>query len=68
MAALEKHFSPRELGELWGMSNDSIIRLFKHEPGVLRLAPPKRRGTRTKVTLRIPESVIAAVYERSRNK
>lgn len=68
MAPLERHYSPRELGAIWGMSHDSIIRMFKNEPGVLKMSPPKRRGTRTRTTLRIPESVVAAVYERCRNK
>jgi len=61
---LEKHFSPKELGEIWGMSHDSIIRLFKQEPGVLKSCPPHRRGVRKRVTYRIPESVVKRVHER----
>src|SRR5579872_5396591 len=35
--ALEKHYRVRELGELWGFSDNTIIRLFASEPGVIRL-------------------------------
>jgi hypothetical protein len=68
MQVEERHFSPKELGKLWNMSHDSIIRLFRDEPGVLRLCPPHRRGVRRRVTYRIPESVAAKVHERCSNK
>lgn len=61
---MERHYSPLQLGELWGMSHDSIIRLVKDEPGVLRLCPPHRRGARRRVTYRIPESVAKRIHER----
>ena len=63
----ERHFSPKELGAIWGMSHDVIIRIFKDEPGVLRTSPPRRRGVRTRHTYRIPESVATRVYNRSKN-
>ncbi len=61
---LEKHYSPQELGAIWGLSHDSIIRLIKNEPGVLKLCPPHRRGVRKRTTYRIPESVATRVYKR----
>lgn len=60
----EKHYSPKELGEMWSMSHDSIIRLFRNEPGVFKSCPPHRRGVRKRVTYRIPESVAKRVHER----
>lgn len=64
----EKHFSPKELGEIWGMSHDTIIRLFRNEPGVLKSSPQRRRGARKRFTYRIPESVARRVHDQCSNK
>jgi len=61
---VERHFSPKQLADLWSMSHDSIIRLFRNEPGVLKSCPPHRRGERRRHTYRIPESVAKRVHER----
>jgi len=37
-AALEKHYRVRELASLWGFSDNTIIRLFSTETGVIRRA------------------------------
>ena len=62
----EKHYSVSELAERWGLSPDTIRRLFSDEPGVLVL--PKTDGKRTHrrryTTLRIPESVALRVHLR----
>ena len=60
--ALEKHYRVRELGELWGFSDNTIIRLFATEPGVIRLE--SGAGRRKYTTLSIPESVALSVHER----
>ena len=57
MAALEKHFTPKELGKLWALSEDTVRNLFRDTPGVLRVAGPPRRFKRGYVSIRIPESV-----------
>jgi hypothetical protein len=63
----ERHFSPRTLAELWGYSEDTIIRWFEDEPGVLKCGPDGARGKRRKLTLRIPESIAVRVHsERSK--
>ena len=61
-AALEKHYRVRELGELWGFSDNTIIRLFASEAGVIRLE--SGAGRRKYTTLSIPESVAFRVHER----
>src|SRR5579863_7904560 len=61
-AALEKHYRVRELGELWGFSDNTVIRLFASEPGVVRLE--SGAGRRKYTTLSIPESVALRVHER----
>ena len=65
-AALEKHYRVRELASLWGFSDNTIIRLFAAEPGVIRLesGTVKRKYT----TLSIPESVAFRVHQRLGSK
>jgi hypothetical protein len=58
------HFSPGELGELWGLSADSIRRLFLHEPGVLVISEGTARGKRRYRTLRIPAPIAERVHRR----
>jgi hypothetical protein len=61
----EKHYTPRELPELWRFDESAVRRMFIDEPGVLVYSKEKRRdGRRDYVTLRIPESVARRVYER----
>jgi hypothetical protein len=58
-----RHYSPDDLGQLWGLSANTIRRLFEHESGVLQIANP-RRGRRSYTTLRIPESVAERVHRK----
>jgi hypothetical protein len=60
--ALEKHYRVRELADLWGFSDNTIIRLFGAEPGVIRLESGATRRKYT--TISIPESVALRVHER----
>jgi len=64
--ALERHFSPDALAEVWGLSADTVRRLFEREPGVLVIQRGKSSGRRYR-TLRIPESVAARVHRRLTN-
>ena len=61
-AALEKHYRVRELAALWGFSDNTIIRMFATEPGVVRLE--SGAGRRKYTTLSIPESAALRVHER----
>ena len=58
----ERHFTPRELAELWKLDESTIRRMFQDEPGVLKLGKAGRRSTRDYVTLRIPASTAARFY------
>ena len=61
--SLERHFSVAQIAETWGLSEDTVRRLFEHEPGVLVIEPPRGRYSRRRYrTLRIPESVIERVH------
>ncbi len=59
--AVEKHYRVKELADLWGFSQNTIIKLFSNEDGVLRLESPT--GKRKYATLSIPESVAILVHE-----
>ncbi|HXN23345.1 MAG TPA: hypothetical protein VOA41_11450 [Candidatus Dormibacteraeota bacterium] len=60
-----RHFSPAEIAELWGLSVDSVRKIFENEPGVLVLGNPEpRRGKRSYTTLRVPVHVIERVHRR----
>lgn len=68
MGALEKHYTAQEIADLWGLSQDTIRRIFQDEPGVLKLGEVSgrmaRKMKRTYVSLRIPESVVVRVHQR----
>lgn len=58
----ERFWTPRELAELWRLSEQSIRRLFQDEPGVLTFGSGGRRGCRTYVTIRIPGAIVERVF------
>lgn len=61
-AAFERHYTPKELGELWGFDCATITRWFRDERGVLKYqnnAPGKREY----VSIRIPSSVAKRVHD-----
>ena len=64
--AFVKHFRVKELAELWGFCDNTIIKLFADEPGVLHLE--RVTAKRTYTTLSIPESVALRVHERLGHK
>ena len=62
--AFERHFTTRDLAELWKFDETTIRRIFQDQPGVLKVGRSSRRdGKRDYVTLRIPESVALRVYQ-----
>ena len=68
MGAFEKHFSVAEVSERWGYSEDTIRRIFRDEPGVLKIGSPETRVKRKRFRLSIPESVMIRVHQRLSSK
>jgi len=66
MAALEKHFTG-EVAALWGLSEDTIRRLFRDDPSVLKIGVGEKRFKRGYISLRIPESTVLRVHEKLRS-
>ena len=64
-ASMEQHFSVAQVAERWGLSEDSVRRLFEKEPGVLVVEPARSRFSRRRYrTLRIPAAVVERVHRR----
>lgn len=68
MSALERHYTIPELVPLWHLSKATLNKLFRDEPGVLRLAHAEnvRAHRRSYLSMRIPESVVQRVHARLR--
>jgi hypothetical protein len=60
----ERHYSVSEIGEIWNLSRDAVRKIFKDEPGVMKIGDDGSRSKRGYHTLRIPESVMERVYRR----
>jgi hypothetical protein len=58
---VEKHYRVKELAELWGVSRQTIERLFADQRGVTAIGPRRRLNRRPHITLLIPESVVNRV-------
>ena len=57
-----------QVAERWGLSSDTITRLFQDEPGVIPLGKEHPRGKRRRVTLRIPVEVVERVKRKRAKK
>ena len=57
-----------QVAERWGLSSDTITRLFADEPGVIALGKEHPRGKRRRVTLRIPVEVVERVKRKRAKK
>ena len=62
----ERHYSPAQIAELWGLSPDKVRQIFSKEPGVLVIGGDGRARRRYTV-LRIPASVLERVHRRLSN-
>lgn len=60
----ERHYSSQDLAKLWNVSAQTIRKMFRNEPGVLRLGSNGDRRTLGYVSLKIPHSVAARVHAR----
>lgn len=60
--AFERHYAVQDLGALWKLSPSTVARLFRDEPGALKIGRRQaRRGRRSYTTWRIPESGVQRV-------
>lgn len=61
--ATERHYTAKELAVAWKLDESTIRKMFMDVPGVLKVGHDKiRKKRRQYVTLRIPQSVMLAMY------
>jgi hypothetical protein len=60
----ERLYTPKDLADLWQLSENSIRRMFQDEPGVFVLGDSNARGKRGYCTLRIPGTVVERVFRK----
>lgn len=65
-AAFERHYTVKEVSELWHLDAKMVRKIFASEPGVVSLGSGESRYRRPYRTLRIPESVMLAVHHKMR--
>ena len=63
VAVTETIYTLAEVAERLKVNDDTVRRMFRHEPGVIVICFP-RKGRRVYRTLRIPESVLDRVISR----
>ncbi|MCU1316850.1 MAG: hypothetical protein JWN63_2172 [Candidatus Acidoferrum typicum] len=63
LVSTDPHLTPEILAEAWGLSAQTIRKVFKDAPGVLRIGKGKN-GRRKYVSLRILEPVAERVHRR----
>ena len=63
MTATERHYTPKEVADMWQVHIQTVHRTFRDIPGVLHLGLPSITGRRTRETLRIPASVLERFHE-----
>lgn len=64
--AAEPHYTPKQVAEMWAVSDETVRKLFADEPDVLRISLPRvlrRAKARTKTSLRIPLSALRRVHQ-----
>lgn len=57
----DRHYTPAEIAEQWHISVHTVRRTFAHLDGVVKVG--RQSGKRRYVKLRIPETIVRAVYE-----
>ena len=67
---IEPFYTVNQLAKLLAMSFERVRQLVRNEPGVV-VVPPQRpeskRGKRTRVMYRIPQSVVSRILRRYTN-
>jgi hypothetical protein len=60
----DDHFKPEDLAKESQVSRETVLAVFRDEPGVLKIRKPGTRYKRGYFTLRIPREVAERVHQR----
>lgn len=67
ITAFEKHYTVTQVAQMWGVSANTVRRIFRDMPGVLKLSNPRisrrERKHELHLALRIPESLVRRAHE-----
>ena len=61
---LERHYTPAEVAKQWGVSVDTVRRVFADTLGVLKIGHAETQHKKKYVTLRIPARILRAHHAR----
>jgi hypothetical protein len=61
--AMQPHFTIAELAKAWRLSDSTVLRIMKSEPGVLKIGNINSRK-RAKISIRVPAEVADRVWAR----
>ena len=60
-----RHYSVRQIAQLWELSDDMVRKIFEREPGVIAIGEARSNGRKRRyVTLRVPKAVLERVHSR----
>lgn len=62
----EPHYTPAEVGKILKIDNETVIRLFRNEPGVITWGSGETLHKRQRMFIRIPRSVLRRFHEQHR--
>lgn len=60
----EKHYRVSELAGLWGLGRETVRKIVKDEPGVIKIRQGRKKAH---TTYSIPESVVRRIHTRLLN-
>jgi hypothetical protein len=60
--AFERHYSVKEIAEMWNISANTARRIFRGQPGVIEIGVDETRYGRPRKVLRIPERIVLKLH------
>jgi hypothetical protein len=62
----EEHYTPQEVGKILKMDPQTVVRLFRGQPGVIEFGSSETLHKRKRKFMRIPKSVLQRFHEKQR--
>lgn len=60
----EKHYRVSDLAELWGLGRETVRKLIKDEPGIIKIRQGRKKAN---TTYSVPESTARRIHTRPLN-
>lgn len=64
----ERHYTPQEVADILHIDPQTVVRLFRDEPGVIEFGSDATLHKRKRKFIRIPHSVLERFHETRRAK